>query len=457
MIRLFKKYLLLCLAALPVACAEDAPQGGDLPAGYSRIGLVLSAEPAPATRWNDTNALDNEMMKSALVVMCNNTTKKVERIIPVNMGTDDWSERRNVAIITTENGSYTFYSFGNIAWTGDTNAVTIQDQDITFTVGAAIPTALADKTLKATFNNYVIPATGIPMTGMKTVDVKNSKTVTLRLFRLLSKIRFDFTNNTDHALTVQKVEMGQVTPDNTDIYLFPRTTGDEDEEKAYNAFPGTVTNTTLTAYDDETTGIALAASKGTGSTPLIYFNESKTNQVLGQTPLVITTKQTVGSEDVIVERNAMMNLSAVPRNSFVTVPITLTDYGMELKAFAYAPIGGYPPYKLEMKDDEFYCTISAAAGDFTLRPFIYKFEDKGYPERWFELTDNTKVDSYSLAISGDNIFTETGAPTSINASGEIMGTLSGTQGKATVTLTANIIAGPDVTLTYKRILYIIVK
>lgn len=116
MIRIIKRYLPLGLLAAITSCANDPATNDDnLPQGYSRITLSLCAEPQLSTRaprWSDANAEDGEMMKSALVIMCDDANL-VKRIIPVDMDGALY-ERHSVATVAAENGTYTFYSFGNI-------------------------------------------------------------------------------------------------------------------------------------------------------------------------------------------------------------------------------------------------------------------------------------------------------------------------------------------------------
>lgn len=470
MIRFLEKYSLLCLLAVLAACSDDTvDNNGGQSEGYSRIELVLSSDPESSTRapWNDVkdvNAVAEELMRTALVVMVKENANEagqalVERIFPVlqeNIGSETkWYERYNVGTITIENGMYTFYSFGNINYgvkedAGKYTEATING--LTFTVGAPIPTGLDDYTWTANYNAVDITtlSNGIPMTNKEQYQVNSSHSITLHLFRMLSKISFKFTNNTADAITVKKIELNQVTPNGTDIYLFPPKEG----ENIVNRFPKPdFDNTGMVAYE----GTELNILSEESATKVAYLNESTSRHPTGQMPLTITLerKDKAGSTTKVEDvRYALMSLSGIPRNAYVVVPVSLTDYVLELKAFFYAPIGGYPPYKIETKDNEFYCTFSAG-GDFVLRPFVYKFEDSNDKEKWFELTDATKVDGFSLTVSDPNTIFSAQPALSV---GEILGTLNGSEGTASVRLSVCLkTEKPEVIQEYNRTIYIIVK
>lgn len=457
MIRFLKRYPLLCLIATLAACSEDPADrnGEDLPAGYSRIELFLSAERQPSTRapWDDTNATDEEMMRYALVIMAKGNT--VERIIPVNVQNNNtqWYERHSVGIIAMENGDYTFYSFANIPYTNGTSPegkdmATING--LTFTVGSTLPEDLETSTWTADFNNYTLAGHPIPMTNKEEYPVNSNRSITLHLFRMLSKVNFEFTNKTGKEITVNKIELGEVTPNGTSIYFLPP----KDGENIVNRFPTDFANSSLTV-NDETTPIALPEQDtpdATAISKIAYLNESMSRHLTKQMPLTLSVKR--GDIDSTETKYALMSLSGIPRNSYVVVPISITDYMLELKAFFHAPIGGYPPYTIENKKNDFYCTFSCG-GDFILRPFIYKYEDHMNTEKWFELTDATRVDSHTLTVSDpDKIFS---TPPYFSSGGEIFGTLNGEHGTASVRLTVYLKTDtPDVLQEYNRTLYIIV-
>lgn len=468
------------LTALLAACSDEQPGNGANPAdgvpeGCSRIRLELSAGTDPSTRapWDDKSALDKEMMKTALVIMVKENDKgdptTVERIIPVDMDGTIWYERHSVATTTVENGQYTFYSFGNIPYTytaatkpEENNKVTING--IEFEETRPLPAAVETATWTADYNNEDITALagGIPMSNKQSEPVSSTRTVTLYLFRMLSKINFEFTNATDADINIQKITLHQTTPDGTPIFFLPPKNG----SVIINSFPPTAppfTNDSVKFVDEKATPPqafdVLKAAPGADPvkvTKTFYMNECASQHATGQMPLTLLMQRD-GKQ--VEERFALMRLLGIARNDNVFVPITLTDYVMKLKAFAYAPIGGYPPYTLEEAENEFFCTFSTG-GDFALRPSMYKYEDEGKPENWFELTDKTKVQDFTITYHDpDNIFTT--APHF--EGGEIRGTLKTAtppfKGTASVDLKVMLKTGTDgsVLQEYTRTLYIILN
>lgn len=447
------------LTATLGACSDDQPDNnGGLPRGWSRIELVLSAEAEPATRAprDDKYALDQEMLRYALVVMVNDTTGLVEHIIPVNAqdNTTNWYERQHVTTIATENGHYTFYSFGNIPYSPITETdgkkqTTIND--ITITEGQAMPTAIETATWEADYNGFTTADDKvIPMTNKEEHPVNSTRTITLHLFRMLAKINFEFTNKTDKNISIQEITLNELTPNLTPIFFLPPKQG----ENIVNDFPDDTFHNAPWTFLQAANAFDVAPTKSASRS--FYLNESASQHATGQMPLTIKMQRD-GKE--AEERFALMRLAGIARNDNVFVPITLTQYEMELKAFAYAPIGGYPPYTLTTNENEFYCTFNTG-GDFALRPFIYKVEDKDHEENWFQLTDASKVAGYTLTYADpNNIFTT--APRFDG--GEIRGTLKTAtppfKGSASVDLKVMLKTGTDgsVLQEYNRTLYIILN
>ena len=466
MIRTFRKYLLIFSLALLAGCSADlAGDDAGLPPGHSRVWLSLSAVGQQAQRasWNDVDALDGEMMRSALVVMKNDATGLVERIIPVQMDAAAEHERHDVGYIMTEKGSYTFYSFANIPYTtttgADGNCATAVINGLTFERGEALPGGLEESVYTAEFNNYDLAAhkEGIPMTNKEQYTIDNSMSITLHLFRMLSRIQFTFSNKTGADMQLRKVVLGEVTANGQSLFFLPPKTG----ETIVNAFPAKPENVDLTVFASDE-GLNIPA--GESRQPVVlsaYLNESVSQHVTGQVPFRIELERKDGSATAVDLRYAIMQLStlpavsAVPRNAVVAVPVSLTDYMLDLEAFFYAPIGGYPPYSVERDKENFYCRFTGA-GDFVLRPFVYRYEDRDAPAKWFDLNDRTKVSSYTVTVADpQDIFSEQPA---FSASGELLGTLNGHSGTASVRLTVNLLTGAEgVAQVYNRTIYVIAQ
>lgn len=459
-----RNILYIALAGLAcMACSSEQPDGTatDLPAGYSRIRLVL--EPTSldigsrSTAWTDPNAADGEMFQQAYVVMANSSGEvtSIHKVTPTAASATE-TEREVVAYITTENGEYTFYNIGNIepetVTTSGTDITSATFNGLTFTVGSAVPDGIAASTSTGAFNNYVVPATGIPMTNIETHTVNSNETIILQLYRQLAKMRFVFTNATEQALGITDVSVGGITKDNTTIYYFPRK---NENNSPVVEFPTATDTTTLNYYHNADTPFELAADNTAHSLPDAYLNESASQHATGRFPLSVTTVQTAedGTQTTDIRR-ALITLGNIPRNSFVRVPVTLTDYVMDFSAFFYPPIGGYPAFTMEKHEEEFYATFYGE-GDFQLIPRVYRYADRNNPEKWYSLNDTEHIESYTLVVSDTQGIFST-QPHLDPITGEILGTLSGTKGRAAVRLTVYIKVNDTQTQVYNRTVYFVV-
>ena len=186
-----------------------------------------------------------------------------------------------------------------------------------------------------------------------------------------------------------------------------------------------------------------------------YINESVAETVGQSFPLQIVMDRSNDHGATFNEdtRNGLIQLTNIPRNNVALVTVNLTDYVMKLRASAYAPIGGYPPYVLK-QDDDFYATFTGG-GDFALVPTLYEYADREHPEQWIDLNDKNKVQGYSLSvIDPASIFSK--QPAFDNTTTEIIGTIaSGRTGTATLRLTVQLITGPHSVQNYTRTIYVV--
>lgn len=456
-----------------------------------------------AAAFQDPYAVEGEMFNDAYVVMVNSASQQVAGIYHVlpTEGRNE-SEREVVAEIKDLSDTFDFYNFANMKFTAtvDEGSTEISDLTVngqTFTVGQTIPAGLDTLTYKTTFNNFDLEAPnsdgvkGIPMSNVQRhVVVNDQQTVVLQLYRMASKIRFLFTNNTGQVVNIKKIRVDGITQNdrkanviednppeiqslhrkkNLQVYkdidladkpsriffLPPRSADGQDSV----AFPQVHRVDSLFVYNDKTGADIPADGVQRNPIPDCYFNESRAEHPTGQTLLTITAERIVDgdyhTEDI---RLGLMKHRDYYRNSIVFVPITLTDYMVDLQAFFYPPIGGYPPYNLEKHEKEFYATFEGG-GDFILLPLVYKFVDRDNPEKWIELNDASLIQSYNINVSGNmSIFSV--VPHFDPTTGELLGTLKGgpeNQGTAEVRLTIYIKVSDTVTQEYRRTIYIIAK
>lgn len=474
----FLAALLMVLAA----CSTDEWTDSDRPAeGLSRVRIEVGTsemivpefgQKSRATSWKDQMARDGEMMLSGYVVIVKDEDQTIQAIIPLNITPQTEVEMKNLGSIDVENGNYTFYSFANFP----SEELTYNEGAGTLTLkGAHVPTeqtlkvdgtmpSLESTPYKPHFNDFTVKApsdagyTGIPMTNYETFSVNKDMTVRLVLYRLLSKLRFDITNGTGKALTLESLKIGSITPDYTAenksvIYFLPCK---NDNNQIELDFP--VINSDPRATVDITVGenMKLAASgDGAKASTRIYFNESQSTHPSRQFPLTLTYSFNNAPENKIT-RYALMKLSDLPRNNAAIVPISITNYDVLLQTFFYPPIGGYPSFTQEDHSAEgYYTIIFKGSGDILIRPFVYNYPDKGDPTKWYELTDKSKIESYNLEVEDPKGIFEV-KPHFDAITGEILGTLhTSNAGTATVQLNVYIKINEVQTQVFTRTLYIV--
>lgn len=469
-----KLYTLL-LPLMLVACSTDIG-GDDIKKGHSTVHIVLqqtdmdiSQPKAMRSNYHD----DGDDIHNAYVVMYNTKTKKIEHIInvPANAGETEY-KLKEVATIATENGEYQFYNLANMAdfvttpATPDasTHEVTqLTTNGATFAVGSSLPTDLERSTYACAFNGYKLPTTGIPMTNAETFEVDKDRTITLSLYRMLAKMQFTIKNKSAATLQVRSLRVGSLTLNDevkngshTSLIKFlPPKDDDNLVTTNFDNLPhDTSTVEVYQATADKAITLAPGADQST-TIPNCYINESEAATSGQSFPLRIELARSTdnGATYTTDVRNALIQLSKIPRNNVALVTLNLTDYVLKLTANAYAPIGGYPPYVLK-RDNEFYVTFTGG-GDFELRPSLYEYADKENPEHWIDLNDKTKVSDYALSVTDpDGIFSQ--QPAFDATTGEILGTLDSNQtGTATLRLTIHLVTGTNTTLTYSRTIYIV--
>lgn len=477
----FLAALLMVLAA----CSTDEWTDADRPAeGLSRVRIEVGTsemivpefgQKSRATSWKDKMARDGEMILSGYVVVVkeSESDQTIQDIIPLNIAAQTELEMKNLGSIDVANGDYTFYSFANFPSeeltydNSGTKTLTLKEVHVpteqTFKVGDPMP-SLQSTPYKPHFNNFTVktPATdgytGIPMTNYETFSVNKDMTVHLVLYRLLSKLCFDITNATGKDLTLKSLKLGSITPNYTAdnksvIYFLPCKNANNQIELD---FP--VINSTPRATEDITVGenMRLAASgDGAKASTRIYFNESQSTHPSRQFPLTLTYSFD-NAADKEITRYALMKLSDLPRNNAAIVPISITNYDVLLQTFFYPPIGGYPSFTQEDHSAEgYYTIIFEGSGDILIRPFVYNFADRDDPTKWFELTDQSKIESYSLEVEDpDGIFEV--KPHFDAVTGEILATLhTSNAGTATVQLNVYIKINDVQTQVFTRTLYIV--
>lgn len=464
-------YLLIPLLLFS-ACSNEI--GDDIKRGRSTVRIELQQNDPTAVGQNKTRASfggsyhdAGDDIHNAYVVMYNIKAGKVERIInvPADAGETEYKSKQ-VTTITTENGDYLFYNFANrgadfvtIPATPDaaTHEVKSLSLDgLTFTVGSSLPEGLDTKVTTCDYNNYKIPTKGIPMSDKNHFTIDKDQTITLMLYRMLAKMQFAFNNRSASAFRIRGLKVGSITKDNTQIYLIPP----KNNNLITTNFTGLQHATTdvdvFTATADKPPVVIHPNESNNTSFNNLYINESEANTDGQSFPLTITMDRSTdgGANWEPDSRQALIQLTSIPRNNVAIVNVNLTDFVLKLEASAYAPIGGYPAYVVKQNDD-FYAYFSGS-GDFELRPTLYEYVNREHPESYINLNDKSRVADYSLTVlDPQGIFSS--QPAFDTTTGEILGTLAeGRTGTATVRLNLQLVTG-SVTQNYTRTIYIVSK
>lgn len=461
---IFSKLALIVMTASFVACSQEENLGETSP-GQVRFHIQLAtAGLTPDSRGNDVNANDNEYMANWFVIMTDESGK-IEGIYERGSNASPQVERERIATFSGEAGKRNFHCFANLTKADVLALYQTLNAGLTFADGETLPTIENLNTL-----SYAVSQTGtvpsplladwkIPMTGIQTgVDVDNNSTVTLYVYRMLTKLRFTVTNKCNSTLNIKKITMGDITLDDdkphskpSEIYFFPPR---DALGVIKTRFPDGKHQAGKVTFYENATGDALA--KDASKTYEYYISPSVSDIHPSQHfPITIEVD---GIPGMNTTRFALTSLDNIRRNSIVNIPITLTGYDMDLEAALYAPIGGYPDVAIvENKGEEYYCKFQGT-GEISLRTHLYAYEDHSKPENWFDLFDPSRVDQSSIQLTYEDpegIFSVT---PHFNGNGsEIAASLIGTTkpGTATVKLNFHIKLTGDVVQTYSRIFYII--
>lgn len=464
------------------------PQADDTPAAVAEVR-------GNTTKGDNTTKSDSgtDLIRNAYVVMCKD--RKVEHIYHVKNEDGNDFERHQVASISTETGAYTFYSFANLQFNetvegGEVKSLVIHGVEVmkgmepllsvTFRVGEGLPNFrfnnkdygnVDSMVVSCEYNGFDLVKSnkgrGVPMSNKETHTIDNNMTLVLSLYRLLAKMQMTFNNKTAQPIRILKITTGDITKNTGETltrpsctYLFPPMDNNGLVTTDFNRITSHDT-CSYVHYDKSADQSQVIAANDTYTFPDFYINDSETTNAMKSFPLtILMQRQNAEGQWVNDERKALIQLPRIPRNSVAYVKINLTDYVLKLKAFTYAPIGGYPPFVVTQNDD-FYVTFTRP-GDFELRPSLYKYVDSANPENWIDLNDKKQVADAHIDVADPNNILEV-KPTLDPVTGEILGSIAkeadGTakKGTATIRLTINIVNAKGVIQPYTRTIYVVVE
>lgn len=419
---------LLTLAAVMAACSSDNEGATDTrqPAEDElvTVGLRISAAGGGDTMtraWQDSeNANDNEMMNIWTVVVAD-ASGNVQAIHACKPTGDTNPEVDDYVKLTP--GTYTFYSFANMApsvvmqllgisGTGATNgAVTRADgdneddptsgndntggnqeprnptksntddidskendtaYDITFDSGAKITVTPADVKARVDGNGFNPTATengfgakGIPMSNVQTKVITSSTTFDLIVVRMMAKIKLQIKNETGAAMKVNRVTLSNVTQnDNGNLKLLPSLTQHDTMEPTHKDIQP---NLGTAAQDNFTTSVNKTIATGATEEVTFYVNESATPtnaEGLFYLTLEVANAGTSEFRYALISNNTDNEWNYIARNDYRIIPIVLDDLKFEIIPYDFPPIGVYP--------------VSVKEADVTNHIYDFEFHDYGH-------------------------------------------------------------------------------
>lgn len=262
-----------------------------------------------------------------------------------------------------------------------------------------------------------IPMTGklIDNNGIKSVGVTASSTPTeagtLTVWRVISKMQFEFTNEATEQIKIYGIE---VEPINTNasnqglVYLFSKDdlTSTANLEVGGVSLPSGVTNGKVKHPLTTPTNPLLTLANYTGSgdkpTGTLFFYVNETNGTFttsqNEISLRFKVKRGDGTEDEL--RYGMTSrwgsgdddpkgFNVIRRNDWIHIPIVITDWQYRIEPIAFVPIAGYPA--ATVSSDGLTATYSTG-GMIALQPFIKKKGDV----TWVDLGD-TRIKDVTIS------------------------------------------------------------
>lgn len=266
--------------------------------------------------------------------------------------------------------------------------------------------------LSQTENNTIIPTPIGVSYGLTT------NAGTLMLWRVIGKMQFEFTNESDRDIRILGIEVDPInklsTTDNPGIYLFSKDDLTSTADLAPGATPpagkegltlpnGVRNDMGPVAFTPALVGgtaqpLTLAAkTPGTPGTPgqgklYFYVNESDATFTTTKNQLSLRFKVQRKKDDSnwydqeirygVTTHHDLSNsgpyggtnggFNVIRRNDWIHIPVTLTDWQLRIEPIAFVPIAGYPAKTVS--SDGLTATFSTG-GIIALQPFVKKYSD----------------------------------------------------------------------------------
>ncbi|MBQ2950724.1 MAG: hypothetical protein IJE12_06740 [Prevotella sp.] len=381
MLKILFRLSFVLSALLLVACSgNDNETDMHYPIG-TPVEVQLRLSPVGsynATRAEDANAKDEEMMNSWVVIVVNNQNQ-IEKI---ESGSISNLEQVGIADVILTVGEKTVYSFANISLTKLATALNVQS----LSEGNVLTLDNMKAALFSPNGNNWNGTNGIPMSNWQTITVTGPKeTHDLFVCRMIAKLEFQIKNITGkEIIKIKNISISDITPNGTATKLMPASTVTSDEASEMqpnlpervnidNPTVGNNNQSTTVNVLNGTEEITIANDETKNAT--VYLNESKIDPTsrYGLFMITLTIDKDGANEEVryALVSNDNEKWTYIARNDYRIIPIVLDDYKLDIIPIDYPPIGVYPA-SVKEEDGTFTCT-SHAAGEFSLQPVVTRY------------------------------------------------------------------------------------
>lgn len=425
--------LLLLLLPLFPACSPDSSSdsGASDPIAVS---LAVTTFSGANDDWTYKDGVAGEFIDNGFCVIVDAQTQTVEKYIviketgkdakEVNLTDDSGKKDFYVKV-----GRKIFYTFVNLTKQQVEDAANRVSGSGSFSIveGQTLDIDRLDKASIAVRADGFASTDHIPMTGCFVRELVPSAVVPqIKLFvvRMMAKLQFDFTNDTEAALTVRRVSIKNLADNPAagkyNLMLFPSHTPSDDKNTNVTMKPN-LTADGKASYSKHTYDVNESVDPGKTITKTVYINETeKPNTDFGEFLLTVDLETATGATQqrfAIVTSNANGDWQFIARNDWRHIPIHLHDYLFELIPQDFPPIGVLPS-SVKEADGTFTCTFHAD-GDFHLQPRITNRKTK------MEVTGWTASDvNWQTITSNASLYTASGTPAWYKPGSYIHGTFA---------------------------------
>lgn len=316
---------------------------------------------------------------------------------------------------------------------GDYTVIAVANQD----APAAFPALSTDTWTPSLTAEGCWTGANVPMTGHRTIHVneRGGQQFDVEVVRKVAKFEVQFTNAAQHPVTLLGYTIHALT--GTTVWEWPQYS-----TLAHAPVPAGTSTRDVTRTLAQTLDVSDKSDSSDLSDVFYTLESLAPADPHGVYAMTLRLRHGDGPE---VEAHALITtLSHVNRNDYIVLPVQLTDYIITVRCLFYPPIGGFPA-KVEEDDQNNYTVTFGGPGDFSLVPSVREAVSGAAPLVIADLNPQLTVDD------PEGIFDT--VPAFDSASGEIVGVIGSTQGRATLTLTLTIpsraVGGADFVVTRK--------